>query len=145
MPDKLRKYFLVLVVFLGCVLPQSVALAVEGSKVSVVESVIKAFKNENIGEIARLVRYPLERPYPLTAISGPKDFRARFGLVFDKTFIERIARSSPLKDWADMGWRGIMFDDGAIWLDGDGSLLLTTLAQPNRKRLVMRFKSRSLN
>lgn len=118
----MRKHLLILFVLLGCALHQSLPLAVENSQASVVEKVINAFKSEDVGEISRLVRYPLERPYPLPAITGPKDFRSGFRSVFDRLFIKRIARSNPLKDWTDMGWRGIMFDDGEIWLNDDGMI-----------------------
>lgn len=116
------KRFLMLVVLIGCMLAPSLAFAVEGRQVAEVEKVISAFKSENVGEIAWLVNFPLDMPYPIPAISGPKDFRARFGLVFDKPFMQRIARSSPLTDWVDMGWRGIMFDNGELWLDDDGNI-----------------------
>jgi len=50
------------------------------------------------------------------------EFVKKFDLEFDENFIESITKSNPKTDWESVGWRGIMFNNGELWLDLDGTL-----------------------
>ncbi|WP_276134419.1 hypothetical protein [Polluticoccus soli] len=80
-------------------------------------------KHEKKDEIAKLVEFPFERQYPLPSIKNRNEFLIRYNEVFDDRLIKMIINSKPDKDWSAVGWRGIMFLDGDIWLDYDGRLL----------------------
>ena len=144
----MRKYMHLLALFLGCIMLLPSAHADDGSRTAPIEKVVHAFKSGDVERIASLVSYPLERPYPLPPIDGPKDFRARYKQVFDDALIERIAHSNPSKDWSDMGWRGIMFGDGVMWLDDAGRITAVNNSSTAGKRALakaIRAQKRTLN
>jgi hypothetical protein len=73
-------------------------------------------------QLASKVSYPIERQYPLPAIKNSAEFIKRYDELFDSNIISKIANSVVKNDWSTVGWRGIMFMDGDIWLDYDGNL-----------------------
>ena len=82
--------------------------------INIVKPVVAAFKAGDKAAIAKRVHYPLQRKEPLQAIENEQ--------IFDKEFVEKIVNSNIRHDWEMMGWRGIMFDSGKLWLDFDGSI-----------------------
>jgi len=89
----------------------------------IISNFIDCVKNNNIQELSGKVAYPLRREYPIPEIQNQKEFQKRYSEVFDAKLINEITSSNPLKDWSDMGWRGIMLNQGEVWLDFDGKLL----------------------
>ncbi len=83
---------------------------------------IDCIKKQQKGKLAELVLYPLNRNYPLPPIRNKSEFVRRYPEVFDAAFTQLISKSNLSKDWATVGWRGIMFSNGALWLDEDGAL-----------------------
>jgi hypothetical protein len=112
------KYFAV--IFLGCFISFSTAAATK--HISIVKPVVAAFKAGDKATIAKRVHYPLKRKAPLQTIENEQMFIEKFEQIFDKQFVEEIANSNIRHDWEMMGWRGIMFDSGKLWLDFDGSI-----------------------
>lgn len=90
---------------------------------SLVSPLIAAFKQDNRLFIAQHTRYPLRREKPITAINSESEFLNRFDQVFDQQLITKITQSDPAKDWSKLGWRGIMFAHGDLWLDIDGKII----------------------
>jgi len=90
---------------------------------NMVRDFISAIKNNEKENIADIIKYPLRREYPIPDIKNKKEFITRYSTVFDNIFINSIINSSVEKDWSTAGWRGIMFKNGDLWLDYDGSLL----------------------
>ena len=84
---------------------------------------IDCVKNKQKEKLAAHIAFPLKRAYPIPDIKNEKEFFARYDEVFDAELSQKIANSSPAKDWAKVGWRGIMFSNGLLWLDTDGRLL----------------------
>lgn len=80
-------------------------------------------KSDNKEAVGNLVVYPLEREYPIPDIKNKTEFIKRYNEVFDWTLKNEIIKSDPAKNWSDMGWRGIMLNQGNIWLDFDGRLI----------------------
>lgn len=81
-----------------------------------VQHIIDLFKKHNINLITQNISYPLNREEPIPSIDSPKEMKARFNQIFDSKLSQQIANSKP-SQWSDVGWRGIMLDNGTIWLD----------------------------
>jgi hypothetical protein len=86
-----------------------------------VKKLIATFKSKNKIEIAERLSYPLRREYPLKDVRNKSDFLQRFDEIFDASFMERIGKSK-ITDWSEVGWRGIMFDQGDLWIDDNGRI-----------------------
>lgn len=73
--------------------------------------------------VADHITYPLNRTYPIPAIKNKEQMLKRFDEVFDDVLLKNIINSNIEKDWDDVGWRGIMLNNGRLWLDYDGKLI----------------------
>ena len=92
-------------------------------KVANINNIIALFKEKNIDTISDIVSFPLRREYPIPSIKDKKEFRQRFSEVFDKTLIDKIANSKT-EQWSEVGWRGIMLDNGVVWMESyDGKII----------------------
>jgi|TARA_Y100000746_G_scaffold179283_1_gene157081 hypothetical protein len=85
--------------------------------------VITAFKTHDKTAIAAHIRYPLKRQYPLPDIKNEAEFINRFDEVFDDELVAVIARSNIDTDWDSVGWRGIMLNNGVMWVDTEGKVI----------------------
>ena len=105
--------------FLLVVLPVA-AWTADDQQVNVanVKRIIAAFAASDVERIATCIEYPLTRAYPIPKIKTPAEFKARFAEVFAPTIVRQIAASRS-DDWTQVGWRGVMFDNGMIWLGND--------------------------
>ncbi|MET4082924.1 hypothetical protein ABIB40_002888 [Pedobacter sp. UYP30] len=88
-----------------------------------VDNFINNVKNQKKETIAANTSYPFQRKYPLPAIMNKSEFLERYDEVFDGKLTKMIVNSNPAKDWASVGWRGIMLYQGDVWLSDDGKLL----------------------
>jgi hypothetical protein len=88
---------------------------------------IKAFinniKSNKKEAVANVIRYPLNREYPIPAIKNKADFIKKYDQIFDATLKNEIIKSNPAKDWSEVGWRGIMLNQGKLWIDTDGKII----------------------
>lgn len=84
---------------------------------------IDCFKSKNPECIISKINFPFRREYPIPDIKNGKEFLSMYKEVFDDSLIAMIVKSSPSVDWSKMGWRGIMFLDGQIWLELNGKLV----------------------
>lgn len=99
------------------------AQEINAEKRKVVNAFIQCIKTGNKKALANKVAYPLKRELPLPAIKNRTEFIQRYNEVFDDSLIQQISRSKPDQDWSEVGWRGIMFQQGDVWLDEDGRLI----------------------
>lgn len=88
-----------------------------------VKTFVNCFKNNDIDKLKTLVAYPLKRAYPLSDIENEVEFEKRYKEIFDDSFRHKITLSNIGKDWAAVGWRGIMYNNGDLWLDYNGRLI----------------------
>ncbi|WP_394772974.1 hypothetical protein [Flavobacterium sp.] len=88
-----------------------------------IKSFIDNVKNGKREAVAGIIKYPLEREYPIPTIKNKAEFIKRYDQIFDATLKNKIIKSNPAKDWSEMGWRGIMLNQGDIWIDTDGRLV----------------------
>lgn len=103
--------------FAGCTDSQSKAHATASETIPAgVQEIIRTVNNSDIDGFARIVRYPLERPYPLPAIEDARQMRAYYTTLVDDS-LRRIIIGGQ---WSGAGWRGWTVDDGRyVWSDGD--------------------------
>lgn len=101
-----------------------------------IQQAISIFQSYNKDSIANLIYYPLEIGHPISDISNKSEMIKRFDEVFDKNLLERLS-SSNVNDWEYMGWRGIMFDNGTVWLDEDGRILSINY-QTEKQRMLQK-------
>ncbi|WP_193161259.1 hypothetical protein [Microbulbifer hainanensis] len=118
--------------------------AVDPCYTETVQSLIELFRNRDKGKIADRVAYPLNRTVPIPDIVDRQTMLNRFDQVFDEELSRRIAVSGP-DDWELMGWRGIMFDRGTVWMDIDGRIIAvnyqSAAEQALRKQLIAADKT----
>ena len=72
--------------------------------------------------ISKRIKYPLKRETPIPSVKNKADFIKRYNQIFDAVLIGKITKSNPAKDWSEMGWRGIMLNEGDLWVDTDGKI-----------------------
>lgn len=88
-----------------------------------IKTFISNVKNDKREAVAAIVSYPLKREYPIPPIKNKADFVKRYSEIFDVKLKTEIIKSNPAKDWSQMGWRGIMLNQGTVWIDEDGRLI----------------------
>ena len=106
--------------------------------------VIAAFKTQDKTAIAAHIRYPLKRQYPLPDIKNEAEFINRFDEVFDEELVAVIGSSNINTDWDSVGWRGIMLNNGVMWVDTDGKVIAVntqnTTEQAHAEKLIAQDK-----
>ncbi|MCZ4320239.1 hypothetical protein O4H26_14695 [Aequorivita viscosa] len=137
-------FLIVLAVQIGYA--QSEPLTAE--KAASVNKVIALFKAKNIDEIAKTVKYPLNREYPVPNIKNENEFKRRFDEVFDETLINLIANSKTT-DWDEVGWRGIMLGSGEVWLDSESGKIKAinyeSAAEANHKEALISYEQEHIH
>ncbi len=116
------KSMIILLLLASLFLTSSVAYALRIESRDIVLDFIDSIKSGNKEEVLKFIIFPLNRHYPLPSIKTPEEFFLRFDEVFDLELIEVISNST-LDDWSEVGWRGIMLNNGTLWLDFDRTLL----------------------
>jgi hypothetical protein len=101
-----------------------------------IQKLINTFKAKDKAKIADLISYPLRRQYPLKDVQNKNDLIKRFDDIFDKDFLDKVAKSK-ISDWSEVGWRGIMFDDGALWINDDGKIVTVNYQSSKEKQLLV--------
>ena len=89
-----------------------------------INAVITLFKEKDIDRISNKISYPLYRQYPIPPVKDKEEFKKRFSEIFDQILIEKIA-NSKISQWSVVGWRGIMFDNGDLWMANSDGVITT--------------------
>jgi hypothetical protein len=87
-----------------------------------IKTFISNVKNDKKEAVAKMISYPFEREYPIPAIKNKAEFVKRYNEIFDTELKSEIIKSNPAKDWSQVGWRGIMLNQGTVWIDEEGHL-----------------------
>jgi hypothetical protein len=87
-----------------------------------VKSFIDNVKNDKKEAVAAVIKYPLRRENPIPDIKNKAEFVKRYAEIFDAKLKAEISKSNPAKDWSEVGWRGIMLNQGTLWMDTDGKV-----------------------
>ncbi|MBO6185910.1 MAG: hypothetical protein J6O88_14715 [Chryseobacterium sp.] len=129
------KFRLLLLIVLISQICFSQSEKLDESKIANIKNIIALFKQKNIEDISQNVNFPLRREYPIPEIKNKEQFRQRFNEVFDKILINKIA-NSKLSQWSEMGWRGIMLDNGTVWIESDeGKIIAINYQSDFEKKL----------
>lgn len=80
-----------------------------------IEDFTQAVRQNNRSAVAKMIAYPLSQPYPLQDIANEKEFIKHYNRIFPKSLLQRLD-TSTMDDWEQVGWRGIMFCNGYIWI-----------------------------
>lgn len=107
----------------------------EDYKIDSINNIITLFKEKNIDKISSIIDFPLYREYPIPPIKNQKEFKQRFSEVFDQVLIDKIA-NSEIEQWSEVGWRGIMLDNGVLWMaNSDGIITAINYQSDFEKKL----------
>ena len=88
--------------------------------------------------VAQQIHYPILIKYPLE-IRNEAELLEHWDLIFDDKLVSRIADSSA-SDWSKVGWRGVMLDNGAVWVnEGSGKIRTTVYTTDKAQRLFDTF------
>lgn len=123
------------ILFLILLLPVfTIAQDMSAESQNAVKKFISYVKSGNKEALAGITTYPLKREYPIPAINNKKEFIVRYKELFNDSLVKIIIKSRPATDWSEMGSRGIMLLDGAIWLDQDGNLIGINTQSPFERK-----------
>lgn len=101
----------------------------------------KMFRQKAVDEISENIVYPLKRTSPIPSVKNAEELKERFDSIFDEDLI-RIITSSDIDQWSEMGWRGIMLDDGILWMDYDGKITAVNYQSKYEKKLAKKLTSK---
>ncbi|QCU74955.1 hypothetical protein [Pseudoalteromonas distincta] len=101
--------------------------------------VITAFAAHDKPTIAALISYPLKRQYPIPDIKNETEFINRFDEVFNDELVAVIASSNIDTDWESGGWRGIMLNNGVVWVDTEGKIIAVNTQNAKEQALAKRL------
>lgn len=142
-----RKLIAILVLAATFLTAQAQEMTTEQQKV--IANFISNVKQQNKEALAASVKFPLKRDAPIPPVNNKEEFLARYNEIFDESLTKMIVSSRPEKDWTAMGWRGIMLEQGKVWLDDDGVLIAvnyqSTIEKRKQKALVKDDKKQLYN
>ena len=95
--------------------------------------------------IASTIHFPFRMNNPARSISNKKEFIRRFNEVFPPILVQKIIRSHASTHWGAVGSKGIMFLNGEVWLDIDGSLMAVNYKSKITKQARVVKKSKLIN
>ncbi|WP_461791407.1 hypothetical protein [Pedobacter sp.] len=93
-------------------------------EIDIIKAVITLFKEKDINRISNKISYPLYRQYPIPPVKDKEEFKKRFSEIFDQILIDKIA-NSKISQWSEVGWRGIMLDNGDLWMANSDGIITT--------------------
>ncbi|QSW91349.1 hypothetical protein J0383_11230 [Flavobacterium endoglycinae] len=102
-------------------------------------------KNDRKEAIANNISYPLHRENPIPSVKNKAEFIKRYSQIFDANLKKEISSSNIDKDWSEVGWRGIMLNNGTIWFDTDGKLKTINYESKYEKDLKAKLISSQKN
>lgn len=106
-----------------------------------IEHLKKMFRQRAVDEISENIAYPLKRTSPIPSVKNATELKERFHEIFDEYLI-RIILNSDIDQWSKMGWRGIMLDDGILWMDYDGKIKAVNYQSEYEKSLQKELTSK---
>ena len=109
----------------------------------IVMTFIDCIKSENTEKLKTLTVFPFRRDYPLRDIKNETEFLERYDEIFDDSLINIIINSDVQQDWSVVGWRGVMLNHGALWLDYNGRLIAVNYQsnfEKNERERIIEFE-----
>lgn len=88
-----------------------------------IHSLQKTIQWNDSVSLSEMIQYPLHREIPIPEVKNAEQFIQRYSEIFDENLKQLILKSDVKKDWSKVGWRGIMFRNGDLWLNEDGFII----------------------
>jgi hypothetical protein len=107
----------------------------EPEEIDSIQKLIELFKKADVEGISNKISYPLDRDYPIPSIRNKEEFIKRFHEVFDQKLIDNIAQSD-ISQWTEVGWRGIMLDNGVVWMSFQPGFISAINYQSKREKNI---------
>lgn len=107
-----------------------------------VNKFISAVKTEDPETVSDYIVFPIRRPAPIPPITNKQQFIERYHEIFDKNLTSIIVNSDAEKDWSQVGYQGIMLDNGKIWLNNSGKLIAVNIKLETDDRLKKLYTKR---
>lgn len=82
----------------------------------VVSRFVGAVRDEDTDLLAKIINFPIPRPYPLPAMTRYEFFR-RYEEIFDEEFTRTVVGAT---DYGRIGLRGLQLGNGLVWFDDSG-------------------------
>ncbi|MEZ8509899.1 hypothetical protein AB6D22_03565 [Vibrio splendidus] len=102
-----------------------------------VSDLIYSLQSGDKRKVAQHMQFPLRRPAPLMPIENEEQLVSRFYEVFDSNLVNKIVNSDMDVDWQHVGSRGVMFENGSVWLSGNsGKIIAVNYQTPVTKLMV---------
>ncbi|WP_196888330.1 hypothetical protein [Aureivirga sp. CE67] len=137
----MKKHYLF--VLLLIVTTKFFAQGLEKNQQEMVKTFIDYIENKDVNKLKKIVRYPLRRAKPLSAIKNESEFKRKFKEIFDQDFMNMIVNSDINKDWSQVGSNGIMFKNGALWLGLNGNLIAVNYQSKKGDKKVAKISKKS--
>ncbi len=101
------------------------------------KQIVNLVKQNNAGELAALIEYPLKRENPLPDIKNPKEFMERYAIIFDEAFRKKLAQYSDTCVFEHHGAYGLTGGTfaGDIWLNEEGKITAINYRSAEESRL----------
>tara|TARA_R110000868_G_scaffold284033_1_gene544528 strand:- start:4879 stop:5730 length:852 start_codon:yes stop_codon:yes gene_type:complete len=109
--------------------------SLEKDEITAIKNVINLFKQKDNLKLAKFISFPLQRKYPIPSIKNEEQLILRFNEVFDKILINKIA-NSKIEQWTKVGWRGIMFDNGTVWISNSNGKIAAVNYQSSLEKKI---------
>lgn len=113
---------LLYVLFIGITIQNTSGQDLRPEYQKFVKKFIDNVKNDRKEAVAEVIKYPLRRDNPIPSIKNKAEFVKRYTEIFDAKLKAEISQSDAVKNWSEMGWRGIMLNQGTLWMDIDGKV-----------------------
>jgi hypothetical protein len=101
-----------------------------------VSHLIDVFKSNDSDAIANSIAYPLKREYPISIIRNKNELMLKFESVFSNSLKSLIIKSTPSDNWSRVGYRGVMLNDGDVWIDDEGKILAINITSPMEQKII---------
>lgn len=88
-----------------------------------IKKFISAIKSRDKNLISNYINYPFFLQTSIPPIRNKEEFIEKFDLLFDDYLLNEIVNKP--EEWQKMGTKGIIFKDGDLWLDIDGSKIIS--------------------
>ena len=110
-----------------------------------VQSIINSFKSKDKEAIMNHMNFPeaiIGHNTESFIIKDRSEMLEYWDLIFDEPFVEAVGNST-FENWSQVGWRGVMYENGDIWTGKDGKIILNYVSAKGKdlvRRLDVKYR-----
>ncbi|MCT4590383.1 MAG: hypothetical protein N4A71_21320 [Carboxylicivirga sp.] len=140
----MNKLIIILLVLISFAVSVNAQQSLNTNQKQQIQKIIDCLRQDNVDELKSMLAYPIKRQDPLKAVIDADDFVVRYSELFDDNLKKMITTSDMETDWSLLGAKGIMFENGLLWLDTDGRIIALNYESDKEKmkRLLLIGKSK---